>query len=502
METLRDSERQREASPEAVAPRLAAGPGRLTGPELVRGLQRSAGNQAVSRMLAGQALLQRSPLSDNLRATWNAADKAPWFDNLRGLTPSARQDSDLLPMMQQLLAGPAHDDDLWLSRQLLAFGPEAEWPLRAGAGADALLDERHRRAAGWGRERGGIRGEIEQSEQGRPVEAFFFPGQTNERALVIAGVHGTEVQGRDVARMLMEDLRNSPAAPFFTVIVVPNLFPDSAAANRRETAINQGTRRQRAIPSNRNFPTATGEAAGTNVDAEGRPIVGENLALIGLMRQFQPTRVISIHGTHRPHLAGIFVDPVAGREQADRDRAIRAAQATAAAVADPDARSAIASRPRGGATGEIQERMDRGELPGRTRAALSAEERARYGETAVVAGNQLFLGAGNENPGWGGEVNQGISLGGYAPPRGMTVYTVEPALNRALDDFPESARGNRMTRDERRVELQAYATAIRTILLGPDPAPATPAAPATGAQGQPAPAAPAEPALARSALAR
>jgi hypothetical protein len=434
VETTRHSERG-EAAQESVASQpVGLGQIPLTGPEVVRSLQRTAGNRAVTR------LLQRSPLSDRLRGLWDPADKDPWFDALRALSAAERRDADVPPMIDGLLTG----NDLWLSHQIVLFGPESAWATTPGA-----------------------RAEIAQSERGAPIEAFFYPGLTNERALVIAGVHGTEAQGRDVARMLMDDLQSAPRAPHFTVIVVPNLFPDSAAANRRETV-----HRRRRIPSNRNFPTEAGEQAGTTTDALGNPIVAENLALIGLMKHFGPSRVISIHGTQRPRLAGIFVDPVAGREQADRNRAIRAAEATAAGVTDPATRAAIASRGRGGLTGDISKRMRRGELPGRTDARLSAAEQARVDDSAVVMGNQLFLGAGNENPGWGGEVVPGVSLGQYGPPRGMTVYTVEPAVNRALEDYPESARGQAMTRDQRRVELQAYADAIRTVLLGPDPSPA------------------------------
>src|SRR5262245_37308658 len=30
------------------------------------------------------------------------------------------------------------------------------------------------------------------SKQGRPIEAFYFPGQSDKRAMVIGGVHGSE----------------------------------------------------------------------------------------------------------------------------------------------------------------------------------------------------------------------------------------------------------------------------------------------------------------------
>ncbi len=61
----------------------------------------------------------------------------------------------------------------------------------------------------------------------------------------------------------------------------------------------------------------------------------------------------------------------------------------------------------------------------------------------------------------------GVSLGGYGPARGITVFTVEPAINRNTSDYAAGNRlGDRLSEAERRLELQSYADAIRTVLLG------------------------------------
>jgi alkanesulfonate monooxygenase SsuD/methylene tetrahydromethanopterin reductase-like flavin-dependent oxidoreductase (luciferase family) len=64
----------------------------------------------------------------------------------------------------------------------------------------------------------------------RSIELRFFPGKTTRRALVIGGVHGTERQGVQVARLLEKDLAATPSD--FSVLLVPVLFPDNAARGK------------------------------------------------------------------------------------------------------------------------------------------------------------------------------------------------------------------------------------------------------------------------------
>jgi hypothetical protein len=277
--------------------------------------------------------------------------------------------------------------------------------------------------------------------------------------------------------MLMEDLRTNSAPPYFNGIIVPSLFPDSRVARRREARDAADSE----IPSNRNFPTVNqtlaqaSHATGVARDAEGRPILPENIALISLMERFNPSRIISIHGTFRPFRAGIFVDPVMGRESQERPLAIAAARQvvryiqsheTNSSVTEGISHRSMSRNERDSLTSDIRSRMGRGELEGRSQAALTPEEQTRLEQTAAVAGNHLFF-PQQENPGWSGEVNEGVSLGNYAPARGMTVFTVEPAIDRNTADYAAGRReGDLLSEAERRIELQSYANAIRTILLG------------------------------------
>src|SRR5262249_9558186 len=155
--------------------------------------------------------IQRSPLSERLAQLWDPQKKGPFFDQLRQLPPGTA-DADLQRFVDQSLKG----DDCWLARGILRYGPEPLWPAReAGVpqGQERFdLEERRRRATDdhWAPEPGPISGVVGQTSQQNPITAYFFTGQTDERALVIAGVHGTERQGMEVAQMLMHDLQSSP----------------------------------------------------------------------------------------------------------------------------------------------------------------------------------------------------------------------------------------------------------------------------------------------------
>jgi hypothetical protein len=173
-------------------------------------------------------------------------------------------------------------------------------------------------------------GQLGTSAKKRPIEVFYFPGRTARRALVIAGVHGSERQGIEVANLLKADLLKTP--PAFSVILVPSLFPDNAATG--PFGIREG-----GTPTNRDFPTPDKDfAASGGVDAKGRKILAENEMLMHLMEHFQPERVISLHGTQAPGQAGVFYDPreltAAERAQVEHEAAHGAAAATHPRVSD------------------------------------------------------------------------------------------------------------------------------------------------------------------------
>ena len=266
---------------------------------------RALGNQASLRLAsscgapvsptAAPVHVQRSPLSGSVKDAWTAEPTVEALLARLAQTDvqSAQGDADIDAELTRLLAG--RPDDLWLAQRI----------------------------------RGGKLGQTAGTKVAgktvtRPVEVTFFRGATDRRALVIAGVHGSEQQGIEVARRLISDLQASSAPPGFTTIVVPTLFPDNAARQSREGA----------TPTNRNFPPpsedladATAAGGGTAVDASkdggkrGRAILPENLMLIELMERFGPERIISLHGTQVPGQAGVFYD--SRSPSADEERQAR-----------------------------------------------------------------------------------------------------------------------------------------------------------------------------------
>lgn len=250
---------------------------------------------------------------------------------------------------------------------------------------------------------------------GRPVHLYRFPDGPTRR-LVIAGVHGSERSGVEVAERLIGLLDETPCRGTDT-LVIPDLFPDNTAIGLREGD----------TPTNRNFPPLGRMLDGDGLDALGRPVLAENRALLAAIAAFRPDRIASIHATVFPERAGIFADPHMDAE----GRTDPAATAADAALALDLARHAAA----------------RG---------------------ARVPGNTLN---GADTSLWSGDVADGVSLGSWGPspvrgPGGrpsIGVITVEiDGLERSgdVDALPDRSR-----------ELGAFAHALveRFLPLPPQP---------------------------------
>ena len=425
----------------------------------------------------GGSLVQRSPLSDSVKDAWTADPKIEALLARLSQTDvqAAQSDADVDAEIARILA--ARPDDLWVAQKIRkgqlgqttgAFGPKS-------AGKPVA----------------------------RPIEAFFFRGSSDRRALVIAGVHGTERQGMEVARRLISDLQSLPQPPGFTTIIVPSLFPDNAASG------TAGSRESGPTPTNRNFPppsedlaAATAAGGGTAVDASKsggkrtRAILPENLLLLELMERFHPERILSIHGTSGPGSAGVFYDRRSLRPdevQAARDWAKgnaymqippdqqdepggqerlqaleehlfqgRLAQLSGQADAADRDLSLKAAAQIDTATSSIPGRGGRDMSREKESAATTAANEAARRAHPSISGNIGPKGA-IDNATWSGGVPGGVSLGSYAPPRGMSVFTVEPPLNLNSADYPTAQ--DKVTQANRKIELQSYADAVRTVLL-------------------------------------
>ncbi len=396
----------------------------------------------------------------------------------------------------------------------------------------------------------------------KPIKVFLIKGKSSKKAMVIAGVHGSEVQGIEVAQRLVNDLQANQ--PHYTTVIVPTLFPHNADARKREGR----------NPTNRDFP-----AGGTSDLKQVK--LEENKLLIQLMDKFNPARIISVHGTWRANAAGVFSDPTYISKQ--RDIEIRQQSAIIAGLAaamnplsfmstyqttfnatvkqltadaqkradqqtETDRLLAIATAKKVEELVELQQLFNtiaaammpipmkapdfKKEMSGR--AGLSKAQK----KTPSTPGNELenptFLShiwsTDRNEPAWKNtslaikkhkvelakhsvatktklmedlmkgkptttydaklvtamtEIHKeylksvdalrkankakkktdAISLGNYAPGKGMSVFTVEPGINKNSGDYG-TTKDPSVTKATREVELQSYADAIREVLLG------------------------------------
>jgi hypothetical protein len=251
--------------------------------------------------------------------------------------------------------------------------------------------------------------------------------------MIVGGIHGSEQAGVQVVEILLRMMRTpdpstgQPRMPAFSVIVVPELFPENVAVNRRKTP------RQR--DPNRQMPRI-GEVVGTRRDTSGRPlseqdlpIEPENLVLLDLVDRFRPERIAMVHGVATGRMAGISTDPRPGSNEAVDD-----------ALAFAMAQSAIAASPYVRLPGNV----------GRGR------EAARYGLGTTGQPTRYPTSTEAHEP--------GVTFGQYgsraAGPRpAMNVILVEPFQNYRM----QRRRGSQ--RLQRRLELTALATVLREIFL-------------------------------------
>lgn len=152
------------------------------------------------------------------------------------------------------------------------------------------------------------------TRKGRKVNAWYFPGSSDKRALVIGGVHGSELSSIEMAEALIARLQKE--APYYSVIVIPALFPDNAAIamDRRDqlgSELNIGRYSHReAVDPNRQMPSP-GKAFDEDhpTDHLGRTIEPENQFLLALIRDFRPLRIANLHAIRNTNYGGIYADP-------------------------------------------------------------------------------------------------------------------------------------------------------------------------------------------------
>jgi hypothetical protein len=450
-------------------------------------LQRSHGNQLVQRLL-GPAVLQRTPLSDDLARSTAAKSPAAVFTVVaqQRFRDGALDPTELAALTRALETALPKPDDRWLALRIMSG--------KLGMSGGVTTKESRR---------------LKKDIPPQPIEVSFVEGRSDQRALVVAGVHGSERQGIDVARALLDVLQKRQ--PHYSVVVVPSLFPQHADPGWGVEGV-----RQRGTQTNRNFPSLDQEvgsySGGQALDPSGkpiqaakddtgtaRPILAENVMLMELIDRFHPTRIISIHGTHDSSAAGVFADP--HFISPEKEKAIKVLAGLIAfvtslfGVTGPDEKALTEAFTKADAT-RTQNDIDLAlatayAIADRTKAATSLGGRfpdakdSKKKSTPSVAGNKLYAGAGKESAVWREDFDpttggpkpwkeradkKGISLGLYAPAKGISVFTVEPPVNRALDFYDKNTEpgGAKVSKADRQKEIVAYAEAVALVLLGPD----------------------------------
>jgi hypothetical protein len=422
------------------------------------------------------------------------------FDILGSQKNYPVQDANLIRLIQSVF--PQGSKDRWLADTILKFGPEPLWPKKAFIEFKTKRFDKPSTV-----NRNGVRAVIGYTANNREVEAYYFEGRSDECALVIAGVHGTERSGVEIAEQLIKTLSNSSRRPYFSLIIIPTLFPDNyhwqmAKSRRkvlngiRETCMNgKGRKCKRgfAIPTNRNFPPqgvslataekiakpakkrkdrwAEAEGHGPGRDEKERSILRENKMLMGLINRFQPTRILSIHSTWNPKRAGIFSEPVKVRYNKNtrklvRSRAKSETEAAKSGVGKKTLRKAIRI------AGKVAVKWLRGES--KAAAAKDRKLALRMARRMKDMGmKKSVLGNKRKNAKWRGKMGRGTSLGMWGSSRireggpedrePIVVITLEaPKYHRSADC---GVTEKKCKPEKRLMEIEAFKDAIKMIFL-------------------------------------
>lgn len=154
-----------------------------------------------------------------------------------------------------------------------------------------------------------------RSRKGFAIETYYFPGKCGKRALVIGGMHGSELSSIEIAKTLIRQLQQNNTSEY-DVLIIPCLFPDNALAalsdpqnigsvhNIGRYTFNSGVDPNRQMPS-----LGKPFIAHQTKDHLEREIEYENRLLLQLISKFRPDRIINIHAIRNLSNAGIYADP-------------------------------------------------------------------------------------------------------------------------------------------------------------------------------------------------
>jgi hypothetical protein len=166
---------------------------------------------------------------------------------------------------------------------------------------------------------------IGYSKEDRPIYAYYYNRGGTRKALVMAGIHGSEFYGVDVALAIKDSLdKMNPESFPWSILVIPEVFPDNVKIGRENpTAINYGRKTCEVcqgtdvncnfcIDPNRQMPALNKWFDVTNdLSYSQKDIELENKYLIAVTQFFNPDRVATLHCKNEQfkHEIGIYADP-------------------------------------------------------------------------------------------------------------------------------------------------------------------------------------------------
>jgi len=124
-----------------------------------------------------------------------------------------------------------------------------------------------------------------KSVEGRPIELIEL-GPGGDVVFIMASIHGDEPAGTPLVRRLAEHLARNPALlKGRRVLILPVANPDGLHHRTRGNA--------RGVDLNRNFPSGNYRAGGGRGQAAlSEP---ESVAIHKVLKEYRPTRIISLH---------------------------------------------------------------------------------------------------------------------------------------------------------------------------------------------------------------
>jgi protein MpaA len=151
---------------------------------------------------------------------------------------------------------------------------------------------------------------LARSVEGRPIRLYVL-GNGDLHVLILAGFHGNEPTGAQLADSLLTYLRQNPAAcEGRRVAIAPAVNPDGLLRHERTNA--------NGVDLNRNFPASNWSRARTGRDSRGR-VPGsepETQAAMVAVHLTEPARILSIHSIDRGRQCNNYDGPAAALAQA------------------------------------------------------------------------------------------------------------------------------------------------------------------------------------------